>query len=305
MMHKGTLLEYRKVNTFIKVARAMVIEAVEDQYLDSLKQPIIGYRNTPLNEVFRYLYDSYGKLTLEDATSSILQLYDDIDPTAEPTVYWKKIRETQELCGACFVPLPLSQILAIVYTTIKKTGKYKTMLKDWDKRPVIERTYDNFKIAVNAEFAQQAHDAKVYAGAFGEANMAQEMTELARGTMEALNMMGENQATEMANMASINKTLMETVKQQQQDISELKNLMMATKNPTNNNDAQMKKLIRMMKGGNATKKVFYCWTHGFNTNPNHTSCKCKWPDEGHKTDATAQDRKGGSEKGAKRLKVEL
>ena len=123
--------------------------------------------------------------------------------------------------------------------------------------------------------------------------------------MEALNLMGTNQATEMANMASINKILMDTVKQQQKDITELKNLMMATATPQNNSDTQMKKLIQMMQGGDSTKQFFYCWTHGFNTNPNHTSCKCKFPDAGHIKEATAKDRRGGTEKGAKRLKVEL
>lgn len=52
----------------------MVVETVEDQYLDNLKQPIIGYQNTPLNKVFRYLYASYGKLTTEDVTAAISDL---------------------------------------------------------------------------------------------------------------------------------------------------------------------------------------------------------------------------------------
>ena len=52
MMHKNTLVKYHKINTFIKVARVMIVKAVDDQYLDSLKQPIIGYCNTPINEVF-------------------------------------------------------------------------------------------------------------------------------------------------------------------------------------------------------------------------------------------------------------
>jgi hypothetical protein len=39
--------------------------------------------------------------------------------------------------------------------------------------------------------------------------------------------------------------------------------------------------------------IHYCWTHGFGTNPNHTSATCSNKKEGHKDDATGLDRKNG------------
>ena len=75
--------------------------------------------------------------------------------------------KAQELCGTFFLPFSLIQVLVIVYTTIKKIGKYKLLLIDWEKLPIIKKTYDNFKTKTNAEFFQQEHDAKVRSGAFG------------------------------------------------------------------------------------------------------------------------------------------
>ena len=85
--------------------------------------------------------------------------------------------------------------------------------------------------------------------------MAQELTNIANGTMDALNQMASTQATEMANMASVNTTLMQTIKQQQQDIAELKCLMTAMQPNTkvNNDSETMKKLYNMMQVGRGKK----------------------------------------------------
>ena len=135
--------------------------------------------------------------------------------------------------------------------------------------------------------------------------------------MEALNSISTtttNNNIEMANMVNINKTLMETLQQQQREIAELKRNMTTQSRPTpasnrttsDNEQKMLEKLMRMMTGKQKVdKKIFYCWTHGFGTNPRHTSCTCLKPDEGHNKDATKTDRKGGSIFNAKRFKIEV
>jgi hypothetical protein len=41
------------------------------------------------------------------------------------------------------------------------------------------------------------------------------------------------------------------------------------------------------------RKIYYCWSHGGNTNPNHTSAKCTRPKEGHQKEATWFDMMDG------------
>jgi hypothetical protein len=40
--------------------------------------------------------------------------------------------------------------------------------------------------------------------------------------------------------------------------------------------------------------LFYCWSHGLNRNPAHTSATCTHPANGHQTNATLDKRMGGS-----------
>ena len=123
--------------------------------------------------------------------------------------------------------------------------------------------------------------------------MATELAELTSGTMEALNLLDTKQQEEMTNLTTMNKTLIETIQQQQNDINDLK--LAVTKQPAttittkSRDDGIMKNLMKMIKGNDKNKEIFYCWTHGFNTNPDHTSCTCKWPAEGHIREATKND----------------
>ena len=41
------------------------------------------------------------------------------------------------------------------------------------------------------------------------------------------------------------------------------------------------------------RKIYYCWSHGGSTNPNHTSAKCTAPKDGHQKTATWFDRMDG------------
>jgi hypothetical protein len=43
-------------------------------------------------------------------------------------------------------------------------------------------------------------------------------------------------------------------------------------------------------------EMFYCWSHGLGSNPNHTSATCKKPAPGHRIDSTVTDMYGGCNK---------
>jgi hypothetical protein len=44
----------------------------------------------------------------------------------------------------------------------------------------------------------------------------------------------------------------------------------------------------------STCPIYYCWTHGLNHNPKHTGMTCTRRDDGHKEEATLDNRMGGS-----------
>ena len=74
----------------------------------------------------------------------------------------------------------------------------------------------------------------------------------------------------------------------------------------------IKKLTENMRGKPSRYRVqktdkdfFYCWSHGFGTNPDHISCKCTRKMEGHIDSATRENRQGGSIKHEVRFGIKL
>ena len=150
---------------------------------------------------------------------------------------------------------------------------------------------------------------------------------LASGTIDALNTIATNTNVNTNQISS----LLSTIQAQQDEINQLKANVNNVSTPktdntsghnklletllhsvaTHQNDS-MDKLIEMMKSikkdnnnNNQPRTIYYCWSCGFGTNPNHTSATCTRKREGHIATATKDNRQGGCLRNAKRLRVKL
>ena len=226
---------------------------------------------------------------------------------------------------ACQVPLTDAQTLMLALSALKRTGRYNKQLEDWEREPLANQTYLNLQMWFTEEQQKQERDNLQSAGAFGTANMA-EFQEFAEGTSEVLEEMNSETREAMQAITEANATLMETVQSQQRDIASLQrdnNTNPSTANAATTTSEEriftlIQQLGEIMKGNTnngtsnkqggerkAPKELFYCWSHGFGTNPDHTSCKCNRKKEGHIDSATKRNRQGGSIQNAKRFKFSL
>jgi gamma-glutamylcyclotransferase (GGCT)/AIG2-like uncharacterized protein YtfP len=78
------------------------------------------------------------------------------------------------------------------------------------------------------------------------------------------------------------KALLETQKRLEKRLDE-----MEKKENRNNNSNR--------RGGNRRQPTGYCWTHGYVYNEKHNSQTCNRRSEGHKENATIDNKMGGSE----------
>ena len=156
---------------------------------------------------------------------------------------------------------------------------------------------------------------------------------LASTTTDALNSI----ATNISSNSNTINSLMSTIQKQQEEINNLQmsinnvtsiptpktdntsqnnNLLekmmqaIANQNSTNTMEQLVDLLKNQQKGqgrnnNNNQRKIYYCWSCGFGTNPTHTSATCRRKVEGHIATATKDDRQGGSLRNAKKLRVKL
>ena len=87
----------------------------------------------------------------------------------------------------------------------------------------------------------------------------------------------------LASLTNLVSTLTQQVKEQQTEISKLRNNL-DRRNPGNN------------RKNNRPNNENYCWSHGWIVADNHDSKTCKNPLPGHQTAATRANTMGGSDK---------
>lgn len=52
LVHENAAKKILKINTFKKMSKSMIINAIENQYIENLKETIVGYHNRTLQKIF-------------------------------------------------------------------------------------------------------------------------------------------------------------------------------------------------------------------------------------------------------------
>ena len=99
----------------------------------------------------------------------------------------------------------------------------------------------------------------------------------------------------MANLASINLTLLQRLTQAQETILVLSKKLQALQVHTKAKTPSTKRTALYQKTKNDKSKCYY-WTHGITRIRDHNRATCNFPKTGHQVGATSGNKMGGSKK---------
>ena len=257
------------------------------------------------------------------------------EPNEPIDTIFTEIDNYAEICALTNSPLSNKQQIDFGYILILKMLKYKSALRKWNELPAADKTYDNMKTVFRkAQRAiRKTGEITVQEGlnhtelvnfvsegvfqAMGETErLSQEPTiELEERANAATNV--PDYATEMAEMREMLKAMQQMVIQcsnptnnnnqvqhqtQQQmlqngmvpiPLGDITALLQNT--TTTNNNNYRRRGGRGGRGGRGyvARTGKYCWTHG---GCNHFGSTCETKAQGHKDEATFQNKMGGSTK---------
>jgi hypothetical protein len=227
--------------------------------------------------------------------------YDISDPIVE---IFNQIEDLEEFGIAANDPYTPQQLIKFGLQLVKDTGDMEKGQEEWHERPRIEKNWVNFK-----DHFERAHRilrktrGKTMKGtAFHRANMLadqvlQEVRSVQENVLEALEATSFNTEDkendpppqQQANIVatSVQTEILNTLRAMQGEIAALKRGNVCHQTSTDNNTTS----------GNIHRRTIdrskYCWTHGA---WNHHSKDCFKPREGHKKEATLENKMGGSTK---------
>ena len=271
--------------------RKQIVTAIDDSYLAALKDRHTNTITVPLTDIILYLFRNYGRVTpatLVEEEQKVLQWI--FDPHLPIVLVFNKVNDLMDLASAAGAPYTANQLINFGYVIINKTGKFTTGIREWNRLPENQKTWETFMLHFTTAHRElrESGELTVSETPFQTANLIQEVVE---GVQQALNPTPDEEAdaeeifhhANVAADASMQQTmLMQQMLQMMQSMQQQINSRVLPTNTTLQSRSTSKRT--------RTTVNKYCWSHGACA---HTSAECRSKKPGHQDDATFQNMKGG------------
>jgi hypothetical protein len=179
-------------------------------------------------------------------------------------------------------PYTAAQVATNAYSIILTTGLFPEACRDWRPRAAADKTWAMFK----ADFAEAHQDLHLAQGTAQEGGY--------HGTNNTMDSFINETAGAFANLATVDLTATnkELIQQLATKDAEIATLQASCR--SNNNTNTRPNDCTQNEGRRRYNNTNYCWTHGYDCAKNHTSQNCRFPNDGHKREATRDNILNGS-----------
>ena len=316
---KRAYLECKNVE---KALLRFIQDALEDRFIEGLLDEYTGLITMDIPDVLTYLFDTYGSVTSDEVDAKQEEIMKTPwQPTDPLVLITRPLERLQKLSDKARIRFTDAQILEKGLQKIRQTRDFESALERWEnKRPAL-KTWDNFKShfqsaqvllkKTRGPTMQQAglHHANMLAetirsdiqNEFDARNqeMLSYFQSLSEGASHAPSQTGTETSPLTENSGGTPGQQVDSANALSQQDYQIKTLQLLEQISKNMNckpaqsDQDKKQPRKTPDDATFPRRItnLYCWTHG---GCNHLSKDCKRRARGHKTEATFENRLGGS-----------
>ena len=283
---------------------SMITNNCPEKYLTTLKHPITKFRQCTPIQLLNHLWNEYGTITSHDLTMNYAKMTAQWNPPTPIEDLFLQLREGQQFATEGSETIDDTQLLRLCYDNVNKTGLFNDALKIWRDKPV--KTYVLFAAYMTREHEDRMKNQTTSSGAGYAANNVTTITDIVHNELQQfVNNMPFFQQ-DVPNDENANPNICPPVTEHANaalTAIELKEIFKSMMSEFRNDDrrggggggGRNRKPLPPAQGTDSEgNKTTYCWSHGITTNLHHNSKGCKRPKEGHKEEATLQNKLGGS-----------
>ena len=274
---------YNTYTNATKALRNLILNAVDDQYINELKHINTGYVKVSPLALLDHLWTEYGTIDGSDLTQNEKRMKAPWNPPAPIENLFKQLKTGQEFAFKGSEVITESVMLRYGYENIEATGLFKSPNTIWRAKDDVDKTWKNFKKHYTAAYIDIKKNTTVEAAGYS----VNAIQEIVRNEIGAA-LFNVDQAPlhepepsyyppESANAAVT--------------MEQLKDLIATLIKPQEKKKKNLKGQAKNEDG----QWITYCHTHGVTTNLSHTSSNCSRKKDGHKDAATLSNRMGGSD----------
>ena len=316
--HREDKAKYRECANVERTLLRFLQKAVDKKYVQHFINDDTALLDTPIADIMDHLFKHYGQIRGEEVTAREAEVLRTSFTPSDPLVtIWSPIEKLKKFAIKAKRPYTDIQLIDMALQLIRNTRDFEKALGKWDKKPDVDKTWDNLKTHfrdAQLELRRIRGPTMMQAG-FAHANhLATEMREeMQASNLELLNILTRIEAQDKAEESSTTtpSTMTETTTNteekvnitvpalQKQMMQMFKKLETKVDNistgpsSSNGNDNRNRRNRKTPDNPRFTRRKTdkYCWTHGGCA---HNSSECTAKANGHVDLATFANKQGGS-----------
>ena len=153
IVHDEMRRQYNECQAVEAALRNQIIDAVESDYLQPLRNPTTDMINNTIPEIINFLRNTYGQLSPSQLKERERAIDDMIyDPSQPIDSVFNKIQDFHDLCTLIQNQSTDTQLVTYAYLVFQKTGIFMTSLKEWNAKPDADKTFVNFKVFMRQQY---------------------------------------------------------------------------------------------------------------------------------------------------------
>jgi hypothetical protein len=178
--------------------KKQIISVFEPMYLDVLNDNMVGFANISARDKLDHLFGTYGNITAVDLEINFEHMRRAWDPQQPVESLFKQIHDCADYSEAGGVLIGHPKQINVGYANIFATGHFISACRRWNKKPLSDKTWAQFKAhfpAAHRQYKQMQGESAATSG-YHSSNAAVGQTEdqMDEATIGAL----ENLATATA-----------------------------------------------------------------------------------------------------------
>lgn len=279
--------------------KQLLIAATDDRFLAGMKHATYGYALCSCFQLMEHLVNNHGRITPEMLATNETTMRQPWAPSAPIEHLFTQLDDGQAFATSGAAPYTDAQLVNYGYAIISATGLMELACRDWRAKPIIDKTWSNFKIDfkiahLDLRLAPTTGNAGFRANNINGNEPPADAAALAE--TEALIATLADAAivnnAQMADMTASIATLQSQLRATNTALSTFQRDANQQDRRGNNPDRRRPPPARAPANAPpANNDNRYCWTHGGRCHP---GTECRNPAEGHIAGATLNNRQGGN-----------
>ncbi len=180
--HKELVAQFKRFKGVEQALKDIILEAVDKDYMLEIEDKLLGFLNQTPKQMITHLRARSGQLDFTDTNKLISERDAEWDVSEVPQVFFNRVKKAVKQLKNAGITSNMNEYRDMALYYLKASNEYDTAVREWEAKPIADKTWPNIKVFISNEYAKENKQNKLTAKQF----KANQMEEQAKTTEELI-----------------------------------------------------------------------------------------------------------------------